>query len=259
MKKRGIVFAWEAYQFVSWSYRVSIVGAQLTATADLDHIQALVRMSKGFAQPQALHEDAAEIQSAAQEEVARAFSTYRTFVVTSACAAIETLWKATFVERALSDPSILARIDVQLSLNASDVIALSDEEKLFAVADELYKKSPNGRPRHKPWTHFERHRYLISDLLPLSPSERAEVQEWLESADEELFNEIFAVRNCLVHNGGIADRRPIGRGRFRPGEQIVLSPALVDEYLANLEYVGTAYVDMIGLGVFGDEGDPPVS
>ena len=254
MRGNGVVAAWEAFQFAQWSYRVTIVGAQMVASADLGQIDALLRMSRGFGSARALHDDAEEIRGAAEGEVERSFATLRKFVVISACSAMEGLWKAAFVEQALRDPSILAGLDVRIQLSPADVIGVSDEEKLFALADELYKTSPGGRSRQKTWTHFERHLHLVSNLLLLSTGEVAAAQEWLEMADAELYNEIFAVRNCLVHNGGVADRRLEGRGTFEVGSPIVLTPRLVDDYLANLEYVGTAYVHKIWLEISG-EGD----
>lgn len=248
MKKRGILDAWQAFQFTQWSFRVSIVGAQMVAAADRAEVEALLKMARGFGPGQGLHDDALDVQDAARREVALSFATYRRFVVISACAAFENLWKATFVQRAMDDPTVLNNVEVRLSLNPADVIGLSDQEKLFAVADELYSVSPTGKARQRTWTHFERHRYLVTQLLSLTEEQAAVVLDWFEGADAGLFNEMFTLRNCLVHNGGVADRRLAAHGRFSVGESIKLSPELVDDFLGTLEYIGTAYVDKIGLG-----------
>ena len=197
MSSRSILAAWEHFQFAVWSYRVSIVGAQLTALEDVDRLGALIRGGNGF-QPGhgwALHNDPVEVRSAAVEEVGRSYSTYRKFVLISACAAMEHLWKATFVEATLRDRGLLAELDVKLTLTPADIIGLTDEEKLFAVADELYKSPSRHR---KAWSHFDRFEYLVASLLPLSTSRRLELQAWLKESDKELFNEAFQVRNCLA-------------------------------------------------------------
>jgi hypothetical protein len=246
MSSRSIVSAWEHFEFAVWSYRVSIVGAQLTALEDVDRIGALIKGGNGF-QPGdgwALHNDPFEVKSAAIREVGRSFTTYRKFVLISACAAMEHLWKATFVEATLRDSGVLAELDVKLTLAPADVIGLTDEEKLFAVADELYRSPSRHR---KNWSHFDRFDYLVASLLPLSASRRLEVQAWLKETDKELFNEAFQVRNRLVHGGGLADRRLGARLNFQTGEDVALTPSAVDGYLSNFEYVGTALVNKVAL------------
>ena len=129
-----------------------------------------------------------------------------------------------------------------MSLFPADVIGLTDEEKLFAVADELYK-SPSRNRRN--WSHFDRFDYLASSLLPLSGSQRLEVQAWLMESDRESFNKAFQVRNRLVHGGGLADRRLAARADSQAGDDVALTPSAVDGYLASFEYVGTCLVHKV--------------
>ena len=157
----------------------------------------------------------ARIMENAEVHSDRGFHTFRATSLVSMCAALETLMKNILVQWMEPTGKWVKALDsAKIRFKATDFLLASERERKFAIADELWNAgaATNG--------HFEKIEKLFSLHLPLFSKEFAKLNSGVSRAD---FNTAFVVRNCLVHDGGLANSHVTQHTEFEVGERIVLT------------------------------------
>ena len=148
------------------------------------------------------------------------------------CAALESLMKNILVQCMEPRGNWVKTLDsVKIRFKATDFLLASERERKFVIADELWKDgtAANG--------HFEKVEKLFSLHLPHFSKEFAKLTSDVSSAD---FNMAFVVRNCLVHDGGLANNQVAQHTEFAVGEKIILPNVLAGRLFNAIEGTGNA-------------------
>ena len=122
----------------------------------------------------------------------------------------------------------------RIRFKATDFLLASERERKFAIADELGNAgaATNG--------YFEKIEKLFSLHLPLFSKEFAKLNLDVSRAD---FNTAFVVRNCLIHDGGLANYQVAQHTEFAVRENYF------DERLCRAPFQGDRRDRQCGLGV----------
>ena len=198
-------------------------------------LQALLAVKTSFSasvDKEAIDRFVARIMENAEGHSDQGFHTFRATALISMCAALESLIKNILVQ--WMDPTgqqVKALDSTKIRFKATDLLLASDRERKFAVADELWKEgtAANG--------HLEKVERLFSLHLPHFSNEFATLNSDVIRAD---FNMAFVVRNCLVHDGGLANNQVAQHTEFAVGEKIILPNVLAGRLFNAIEGTGNA-------------------
>ena len=198
-------------------------------------LQALLAVKTSFSasvDKEAIDRFVARIMENAEGHSDQGFHTFRATALISMCAALESLIKNILVQ--WMDPTgqqVKALDSTKIRFKATDLLLASERERKFADADVLWKdgSAANG--------HFEKVEKLFSLHLPHSSKEFTKSTSDISRAD---FNTAFVVRNCLVHDGGLANNQVAQHTKFAVGEKIILTNVFAGRLFKAIEGTGSA-------------------
>lgn len=172
------------------------------------------------------------VQEIVEETAKREFEPIRRTGLVELCSAIEYQFKVTIVEWAEANSKVLTGLEnVKVRLPAEALLEGSQRERLHALVDWIYQdvSSANGHLK-KICAIVGKHLKSKSDLFSKSLSE----------VKQEVFDQAFVVRNCLVHDGGIVNSRVSKILHQKIGDELHLSKTTMSAFLSEVEKVSDA-------------------
>ena len=198
-------------------------------------MQALLVVKTSFSasvDKEAIDRFVARIMENAEGHSDQGFHTFRATALISMCAALESLMKNILVQCMEPTGNWVKTLDsVKIRFKATDFLLASERERKFVIADELWKDgtAANG--------HFEKVEKLFSLHMPHFSKEFTKSTSDISRAD---FNTAFVVRNCLIHDGGLANYQVAQHTEFAVGEKIILTNVFAGHLFNAIEGTGNA-------------------
>jgi hypothetical protein len=215
---------------------VQLVATNLLLSTDNIHskVLALLKTVNGFP-PEKDQEEwdefAADLIEWAKDEHARRFQGIRQSSLVSACSAVEYSAKCLFVARAELEPASLDAISTKrFSVSLGDFVATTTRDRFFALADKLFQETDSK------W-HFDKFSNYVKTI---APDVHGEYFSQTQDTSKNDFNEVFSVRNCIVHHGARATNALSRFNGFVAGNPINVTVECQKRYLRALTEVAGA-------------------
>ena len=126
-----------------------------------------------------------------------------------------------------------------MKVYVQDLVDEDSTERLFTMADNLFRSAKQKR-------FSDRVKWVVKITAPKQTEffERA-----LSKDSEQSVNEAYLIRNCIVHRGGLADKKLLAESSDTIGSKIVLTDDRMKRLLTALADTANALSSCSPFGV----------